>query len=59
MADARRGLFHLVVVWRLDVRFARSVKQIVMAFEGPPPVAQPISFLLRSAKFRGPRLPSP
>lgn len=32
MADARRGLFDVVVVWRFD-RFARSVKQLVMALE--------------------------
>jgi site-specific DNA recombinase len=31
-ADARRGLFGVVVVWRFD-RFARSVKQLVMALE--------------------------
>ena len=30
--DARRGLFGVVVVWRFD-RFARSVKQLVMALE--------------------------
>ena len=32
MADARRGLFDVVVVWRFD-RFARSVKQLVLALE--------------------------
>jgi len=32
MADARRGLFEVVVVWRFD-RFARSVKQLVLALE--------------------------
>ena len=32
MADARRGLFGVVVVWRFD-RFARSVKQLVSALE--------------------------
>ena len=32
MADARRGLFDAVVVWRFD-RFARSVKQLVLALE--------------------------
>jgi DNA invertase Pin-like site-specific DNA recombinase len=32
MTDARRGLFNVVVVWRFD-RFARSVKQLVMALE--------------------------
>ncbi len=32
MADARRGLFQVVVVWRFD-RFARSVKQLVLALE--------------------------
>ena len=32
MADARRGMFGVVVVWRFD-RFARSVKQLVMALE--------------------------
>src|SRR6516225_7515316 len=32
MADARRGAFDVVVVWRLD-RFARSVKQLVLALE--------------------------
>lgn len=32
MADARRGLFDVVVVWRFD-RFARSVKQLVVAME--------------------------
>jgi DNA invertase Pin-like site-specific DNA recombinase len=32
MADARRGAFDLVVVWRFD-RFARSVKQLVLALE--------------------------
>ena len=31
MADAR-GVFDVVVVWRLD-RFARSVKQLVLALE--------------------------
>ena len=30
MADARRGLFNTVVVWRFD-RFARSLKQLVLA----------------------------
>jgi DNA invertase Pin-like site-specific DNA recombinase len=30
--DARRGLFSVVVVWHFD-RFARSVKQLVMALE--------------------------
>jgi len=33
MADARRGAFNVVVVWRFD-RFARSVKQLVLAL-GP------------------------
>ena len=32
MADARRGEFDVVVVWRFD-RFARSVKQLVLALE--------------------------
>jgi DNA invertase Pin-like site-specific DNA recombinase len=32
LADARRGLFDVVLVWRFD-RFARSVKQLVMALE--------------------------
>jgi DNA invertase Pin-like site-specific DNA recombinase len=32
MTDARRGLFQLVVDWRFD-RFARSVKQLVLALE--------------------------
>jgi DNA invertase Pin-like site-specific DNA recombinase len=32
MADARRGLIDVVVVWRFD-RFARSVKQLVLALE--------------------------
>ncbi len=32
MADARRGQFDVVVVWRFD-RFARSVKQLVLALE--------------------------
>jgi len=32
MADARRGGFDVVVVWRFD-RFARSVKQLVLALE--------------------------
>lgn len=32
MADARRGLFDVVIVWRFD-RFARSVKQLVQALE--------------------------
>jgi DNA invertase Pin-like site-specific DNA recombinase len=32
MADARRGLFDVVIVWRFD-RFARSVKQLVTALE--------------------------
>src|SRR5215470_423652 len=32
MADARRGVFDVVVVWRFD-RFARSVKQLVIALE--------------------------
>ena len=32
MADARRGLFDVVVVWRFD-RFARSVKQLILALE--------------------------
>jgi len=32
MADARRGAFHVVVVFRFD-RFARSVKQLVLALE--------------------------
>jgi len=32
LADARRGLFDIVVVWRFD-RFARSVKQLVLALE--------------------------
>jgi DNA invertase Pin-like site-specific DNA recombinase len=32
LADARRGLFDVVVVWRFD-RFARSVKQLVLALE--------------------------
>jgi DNA invertase Pin-like site-specific DNA recombinase len=32
MADARRGTFDMVVVWRFD-RFARSVKQLVLALE--------------------------
>jgi DNA invertase Pin-like site-specific DNA recombinase len=32
MADARRGLFEVVVVWRFD-RFTRSVKQLVLGLE--------------------------
>src|SRR5437016_8063275 len=32
MAAARRGEFNVVVVWRFD-RFARSVKQLVLALE--------------------------
>jgi DNA invertase Pin-like site-specific DNA recombinase len=32
LADARRGLFNAVIVWRFD-RFARSVKQLVLALE--------------------------
>ena len=32
MADARRGTFDVVIVWRFD-RFARSVKQLVLALE--------------------------
>jgi DNA invertase Pin-like site-specific DNA recombinase len=32
MAEARRGAFKAVVVWRFD-RFARSVKQLVLALE--------------------------
>jgi DNA invertase Pin-like site-specific DNA recombinase len=32
MADARRGLFDVVIVWRFD-RFARSVRQLVLALE--------------------------
>jgi DNA invertase Pin-like site-specific DNA recombinase len=32
MNDARRSLFGVVVVWRFD-RFARSVKQLVLALE--------------------------
>lgn len=32
MADARRGAFDVIVVWKFD-RFARSVKQLVMALE--------------------------
>jgi DNA invertase Pin-like site-specific DNA recombinase len=32
MADAHRGLFEVVVVWRFD-RFARSVKQLVLGLE--------------------------
>jgi hypothetical protein len=32
MADARRGLFKVVIVWRFD-RFARSVKQLVLGLE--------------------------
>jgi DNA invertase Pin-like site-specific DNA recombinase len=32
MADARRGAFDVVVVWRFD-RFARSVKQLVLVLE--------------------------
>jgi len=32
MADARRGAFDVAVVWRFD-RFARSVKQLVLALE--------------------------
>ena len=32
MAEARRGAFDVVVVWRFD-RFARSVKQLVLALE--------------------------
>ena len=32
MADARRGAFDVVVVWRFD-RLARSVKQLVLALE--------------------------
>src|SRR5262249_26718530 len=32
MTDARRGQFGVVVVWRFD-RFARSVKQLVLALE--------------------------
>jgi len=32
LADARRGAFRVVLVWRFD-RFARSVKQLVLALE--------------------------
>jgi DNA invertase Pin-like site-specific DNA recombinase len=32
MADARRGAFDVLVVWRFD-RFARSVKQLILALE--------------------------
>src|SRR5258706_15974630 len=32
MAEARRDAFDVVVVWRFD-RFARSVKQLVLALE--------------------------
>ena len=32
MADARRGAFDIVLVWRFD-RFARNVKQLVLALE--------------------------
>jgi len=32
MQDARRGKFNVVVVWRFD-RFARSVKQLILALE--------------------------
>lgn len=32
LADARRGAFDVVVVWRFD-RFARSVKQLVLTLE--------------------------
>ena len=32
MADARRGLFEVVIVWRFD-RLARSVKQLVLTLE--------------------------
>ena len=32
MADARRGAFQVALVWRFD-RFARSVKQLVLALE--------------------------
>jgi DNA invertase Pin-like site-specific DNA recombinase len=32
MADARRGAFDAVVVWRFD-RFARGVKQLILALE--------------------------
>lgn len=32
LADARRGAFQVVIVWRFD-RFARSVKQLVLALE--------------------------
>ena len=32
MADARRGVFDVVIVWRFD-RFARSVKQLIGALE--------------------------
>ena len=32
MADARRGLFDVVIVFRFD-RFARSVKQLILALE--------------------------
>lgn len=32
MTDARRGLFDVIAVWRFD-RFARSVKQLVLALE--------------------------
>jgi DNA invertase Pin-like site-specific DNA recombinase len=32
MADARRGAFDVVVVWRFD-RFARSVRQLVIALD--------------------------
>ena len=32
MADARRGQFDVVVVWRFD-RFARSAKQLILALE--------------------------
>ena len=32
LADAHRGLFDIALVWRFD-RFARSVKQLVLALE--------------------------
>ena len=36
MTDARRGMFDVVIVWRFD-RFARSVKQLVLAWRSSDP----------------------
>ena len=43
MADARRGVFDVVVVWRFD-RFARSVTRLRF----PTPIGYPFSLLCKS-----------